>query len=307
MASWRAYILSWILTLWVKRSFKTTEGVHRLIAKRRKNPPDHRPPQSFRPRFIVEERQVDGCPVYDISPKSETPNQARILYLHGGSFMFEIQAQHWTLIALLVERLQATVTVPIYPLGPEKKLKDQYAMLQPIYDDMAASREDSPFFAMGDSAGGCMALVLTQEAVRRGKRTAAGLVPITPVVDATFTNPEAHEASERDPWLDVVGCMEISRLVRGDWQLEDARVSPLFGEVDKLPPMMMLTAENDLLGPDARRFVDKVRAAGGEVTHVEGPGMMHVWPLVLPEHDGKEAIDAMMEWIMRIKAIHNTT
>ncbi|KAG5983119.1 hypothetical protein E4U55_000763 [Claviceps digitariae] len=302
MASWRAHFLSWFLWFWTKGYFTTPDGMRKRLAKERGASPDHRPPQTFRPRFIVEERQVDGYPVYDISPKSETPNEARVLYLHGGSFLFEIKPPHWGLIALLVERLQATVTVPIYPLGPEKKLKDQYAMLQPIYDEMAASREDAPFFAIGDSAGGCMALVLTQEAIRNGKRTAAGLVPITPVVDATLTNPEAHEVSQRDPWLDIVGCKESAQLVRGDWSLDDPRASPLFGEVDELPPMFILTAENDLLAPDARRFVDKARAAGRDVTHVEGPGMMHVWPLVLPNHDGKEPINRMVKWIQGFKA-----
>ncbi|KAG6020194.1 hypothetical protein E4U41_002925 [Claviceps citrina] len=302
MASWRAYFASWSLWLWTKGSFTTPGGVHQRIAKARKNPPDNRPPSSFQPRFIVEERQThDGYTVYDISPKSETPIEARVLYLHGGSFMFEIVPQHWALVAQLVERLQATVTVPIYPLGPEKKLADQYAMLQPIYDELAASRDNSPFFAMGDSAGGCMALVLTQEAVRRGTNTATGLVSITPVVDATLTNPEAHDVSKRDPWLDIVGCKESGELVRGDWPLDDPRASPLFGDVDGLPPMLILTAENDLLAPDARRFVDKARAAGRLVTHVEGPGMMHVWPLVLPDHDGKEVIDGIMDWMQAFK------
>lgn len=211
--------------------------------------------------------------------------------------MFEIQPPHWTLVALLAERLQASVTVPIYPLGPESKLKDMYAMLQPIHDEMAASRDDAPFFVVGDSAGGCMSLVVTQEAIKAGKPLARGVVPITPVVDATFANPEAHEVSKRDPWLDVVGCKAVGELVRGQWPTDDARVSPLFGNVDKLPPMMVLAAEHDLLTPDTKRFVDKVKSAGGDVTLVEGPGMMHVWPLVLPDHDGKEAVDLMVEWM----------
>ncbi|TWU71051.1 hypothetical protein ED733_002400 [Metarhizium rileyi] len=296
MASWRAYFASWYLWLWKKGNFTSAEALHRCIAKARKSPPDHRPPQSFRTKFIIEERQVGGYPVFELAPKSETPNEARILYLHGGSFMFEIVSPHWTLVALLAERLQASVTVPIYPLGPEKKLKDMYAMLQPIHDEMARSRDDSPFFVMGDSAGGCMALVVTQEAIKAGTPPAAGLIAITPVVDATFTNPESHEVSKRDPWLDVVGCIEVSELVRGEWPTNDPRVSPLFGDVSKMPPMMVLAAGEDLLAPDTKRFVEKAEAAGRDVTLVEGPGMMHVWPLALP-HDGKETINKMVEWM----------
>ncbi|KID79486.1 Esterase [Metarhizium brunneum] len=297
MPTWRAHLASWYLWLWHKGNFTSVEALHRRIAKARKNPPDYRPPQHLRTEFMIEERQVDGYPVLELAPKSETPNAVRILYLHGGSFMFEILGPHWTLIALLAERLQASVTVPIYPLGPEKKLKDMYAMLQPIHDEMAAARDDSPFLVVGDSAGGCMALVLAQEAIRAGTRSAAGLVAITPVVDATFTNTEARELSRRDPWLDVVGCMEAAELVRGEWPTDDARVSPLFGDLGEMPPMMLLAAGEDLLTPDTKRFVEKAAAAGRDVTLVEGPGMMHVWPLVLPDHDGKGAIDKMVEWM----------
>ncbi|KHN98983.1 esterase [Metarhizium album ARSEF 1941] len=297
MASWRARLLSWYLWLWCKGDFTSAEALHKRIAKARKHAPDYRPPQHLSTKFMVEERQANGYPVFEVAPKSETPNAARILYLHGGSFMFEIQRPHWTLIALLAERLQASVTVPIYPLGPEKKLKDMYGMLQPIHDEMAASRDGSPFLVVGDSAGGCMALVLAQEAIRAGTRLAAGLVAITPVVDATFTNTEAHELSKRDPWLDVVGCIEVGELVRGEWPTDDARLRPLFGDVDGMPPMMLFAAGEDLLTPDTKRFAEKAAAAGRHVTLVEGPGMMHVWPVVLPHHDGKEAIDKMVEWM----------
>ncbi|KAG6255360.1 hypothetical protein E4U23_004327 [Claviceps purpurea] len=304
MASWLAYFLSWSHWLWTKTHFTTPDGLRQHVAKTREDPPDHRPPLSFHSRFIVEERRVDGgYPVYDISPKSEKPSRVRILYVHGGSFVFEISSNHWTLVALLVERLHARITVPIYPLAPEKKLNDQLAMLQPIYDDMmvASSGDDTPVIAAGDSAGSCLILALTQEALQEGKSVAAGLMLITPVVDVTLRNEESHKLSPRDPSLDIVGLDESIQLARGDRSVYDPRASPLLGEVDRLPPMMVLTAENDLLGPDARLFVDKARAAGREVTHVEGKGMMHVWPLELPHHDGKEAIDRMVHWIEGFK------
>ncbi|KAG5943307.1 hypothetical protein E4U59_000497 [Claviceps monticola] len=114
------------------------------------------------------------------------------------------------------------------------------------------------------------------------QKPSAWLELITPVVDVTLRNEESHKLSPRDPSLDIVGL-----------------ASPLLGEVDELPPMMVLTAENDLLGPDTRLFVDKARAAGREVTHVEGKGMMHVWQLQLPHHDSKEAIDRMVHSVER--------
>ncbi|KZZ93350.1 esterase [Moelleriella libera RCEF 2490] len=302
MASWRAYWLSWYLWFTVKGYYASAEALQQRLALDRQKPVDNEPPAQLGTKFIIDRRKVQGHVVYDISTKSETPNKARILYLHGGSFLFDIRPQHWALIATLAERLEAVVTVPLYPLGPESKLKDMYAFLQPLHDEMVASREDAPLFVIGDSAGGTMALVLTQEAIKVGKRTAAGLVAITPVVDATWTNPEVYAVAPKDPWLDIPGVKEAARLVRGDWPLTDRRVSPWFGELSGLPPLMVLAAENDILGPDARRFAAKVKAAGRDVTLVEGHDLMHVWPVVLPDHDGREAIDGMVSWLDNIKS-----
>ncbi|KND90944.1 Esterase [Tolypocladium ophioglossoides CBS 100239] len=295
MASFKAYIFSWIIWWTRKGIFQSPEALNKQIKIRRMTQ-DHRPPEPLRTRLIIEQREVGGFPVYEVSPKSETPNKARILYLHGGAFVFEISPLHWELVATLAERLQAAVTLPIYPLGPEYKLKDMYDMLQPLHDEMASSSDDSPFFVMGDSAGGTMTLVLTQQALKANTPIAKRLVAITPSSDATLTNPELYEAAKIDPWLDVPGCDEAMKLVCGDWERDDSRVSPVYGDLDQLPPMMVFAGELDLLTPDTRLFVGKVREKKREVVLIEGKRMMHVWPL-LPIPEGAVAVDQIVQWL----------
>lgn len=300
MTSWKAYLYSWVIWFSYKGRWQSAEALRKRIQVTRQSPVDYKPPQRFRTQFIVEERISGGFPVFEISPKSETPTQARIMYIHGGAFMFEIQPTHWELVAVLAERLQAVVTVPIYPLAPEHKMDKIYAMLQPLYDEMAASRDDSPFWVMGDSAGGCLSIGLTMEALKAKKPAASRVVPITPCVDGTFTNSEAHEVAKVDPWLDMPGVVENVELIRGDWTADDPRLSPLFGDVEGLPPMLVFVAQNDLLTPDTKRLVEKAQATGREVTLVEGEGMMHVWPL-LPFQEGIDARETMIDWLERSK------
>lgn len=87
MPSLKAYLVSWYVWFNFKGSFQTAEGLHRRIKEERKKQ-DHSPHQHLQRQLIIEERKVGGCVVYDVAPKSETTNQARILYLHGGAFVF---------------------------------------------------------------------------------------------------------------------------------------------------------------------------------------------------------------------------
>jgi acetyl esterase/lipase len=238
---------------------------------------------------------VGGYPVYELKPRGGAPPRARILYLHGGAFLMEIVETAWHFARSLATGLNAVVTVPIYPLGPEHTVVEMYDMLQPLYNEMAAE-QGTPFWVMGDSAGGTMALGLTQLAVRDGKTTADRAVLITPCVDSSFTNPEALRLSSSDPWLGLAGVKEATKMVAADLDIKDTRVSPLYGSLDGLPPMLVFVASTDMLTPDTKKLVSKAKEQGKDVELVEGEGMVHVWPVInFPE--GKIARDQMIAWL----------
>ena len=65
-------------------------------------------------RLGLEEELVAGVRVM-----SAGTGARRILYLHGGCYVFEIAPQHYRFCALLAKKLDATVSIPVYPLAPE--------------------------------------------------------------------------------------------------------------------------------------------------------------------------------------------
>jgi acetyl esterase/lipase len=298
MYSLMAYIIPWIVWIRFKGSFQSADALHARI-KRERQTATHQPPADLHRRIIVSEREVGGRPVYDLSPKSGGPHRARLLYLHGGAFIFEIKPQHWGLAAELAEALDAVVTVPVYPLAPEHKLPELYAMLQPLHDETAATaaKEGVPFLLVGDSCGGNMALVLTQQAAEEGRPTASRMVLTTPFVDLSLTNPDMRAAARRDPFYDIPGFEEVTSMVMPPGM--DPKVplaSPLYGNLSALPPMLVFMAEKDLLSPDATRLVDRARKQRRDVTIVEGKGMVHMWP-VMPFHEGRVARKEMTTWL----------
>ena len=134
MPSLRSHIVALVVRNWHRSAFTSPEGLHRWIrwARQREN---HRPPLDLGGRVDVTARTVAGSPVYEVRPRRIESRQ-RLLYLHGGAFVFQITSYHWKLIAELAERAGATVTVPIYPIAPEHGFHEIFGMVMEVYREL---------------------------------------------------------------------------------------------------------------------------------------------------------------------------
>ena len=65
-------------------------------------------------------------------------------------------------------------------------------------------------------------------------------------------------------------------------------VSPGLGDLAGLPPTLMFCGTRDLLVPGCRLLARRAAQAGWDLTYVEEPGLIHVYPLLplLPEARG---------------------
>ena len=88
------------------------------------------------PRALdITAREIAGFPVYEVRP-SRIESGQRLIYLHGGAYVFQITSHHWALIAELAERVGAVVTVPIYPIAPEHGFHEMFGMAMEVYRDL---------------------------------------------------------------------------------------------------------------------------------------------------------------------------
>lgn len=292
MPSLKSRLIAFVLRHTRKKAFRSPEGLHALIAKSRKIQ-DHRPPAKVTARLDIETREIAGWPVYEARPKGVEPTR-RILYWHGGAFCFELTPFHWSLIAEMAERLGAHVSVPVYPLAPEHNFHDAYGFARAVWQDVL--QQDDEVIVMGDSAGGTMALVLSMMAAQEGWARAARLVLLSPAVDAMLTNPETRNVALIDPWLDIPGGREAFAQFAADLDFSDWRISPVYGDLAVLPPMLVFTGTHDMLYPDTVSFAQKADALDLDLTLVTGERMFHVWPLIdMPE--ARSARDRMVEWL----------
>ncbi|MDX8468030.1 alpha/beta hydrolase [Mesorhizobium sp. VK23B] len=281
MPSLKSHVVSFILRHSRKKAFSSPENLRRWIAYARKTE-DYHPPALLKARLDIAETSVDGFPVYEIAPKPG--ERRRILYMHGGAFVFQITSYHWVLIAEMAERLGFGVTVPIYPIAPEYNFHDMFGMVGDVYRRMLKETDAEDIVFMGDSAGGNMAVVLTMMAAEEGLPSPSRHVLISPGLDMSLSNPEVFEAERNDPWLGIPGGLEAIRLYSAGIDRADWHISPLYGDLSVLPKTLLLTGSHDLLSPDNLIFAERARAAGVGVDVVYEEGMFHVWPLIeMPE------------------------
>ena len=88
-------------------------------------------------------------------------------------------------------------------------------------------------------------------------------------------------------------------------------VSPYFGDLSGLPPLLIQVGSSEVLLSDATRLAEKAKAAGVDVTLEVWPGMQHEWQFaanILPE--GKRAIShigAFVEGVFSRSVEHEGT
>lgn len=228
----------------------------------------------------------DGIPALRLRPTR--PSNLHIIYLHGGAFVYPLLPMHWLIIAALMNRTQATVTVPSYALAPESTFDDSIGAIDAIVQAVLADSPDATVILAGDSSGGNLAIVQALRSRDRGGRQPAGLLLFSPWVDLATSNPEVEKLAATDPILAQAGAQAAGRWWAGERPLTDPMISPVHSDLSDLPPITVLQGGYDILQPDAQKFVAAARDAGNDIKYHMVPEGFHVYvaAVATPEAQG---------------------
>lgn len=238
-------------------------------------------------RFSVVEETVSvgsrDFPSYVVTPRHLDPVRT-VLFVHGGGFMAPIDPFHVRYVARLARVLRARVVLPDYPLAPEHTWRDSFDGLV----DLAArcARDPGGVVLAGDSAGGGYALAIAQALRDRAAPVPTHLLLHSPWVDLTTSTPETEAVTVGDPWLFLGKIRAYAEWWAGSADdLGRPEVSPALGDLAGLPPTLMFCGTRDTLMPGCRLLARRGVEAGWDLTYVEVPDLIHVFPLLpgLPE------------------------
>ncbi|MCP4352997.1 MAG: alpha/beta hydrolase [Desulfobacterales bacterium] len=75
-------------------------------------------------------------------------------------------------------------------------------------------------------------------------------------------------------------------------------ISPLYGELHGLPPILIYVGEDEIFLDDSLQFAEKAKNAGADVTLRVGEEMVHCFPLLAPIFsEAKQAMDEICDFI----------
>ena len=280
-----------------KRVFSDPELLRQKVARLAIEPAAFEPPKSAHRDVNFTVDTSSGWPIYQLQPKSGKARRHGV-YLHGGAWINQIVSQQWNLVLEIVARAEVNITVPIYPLAPGGTA----GVVVPRVADMLAMLVEAHgaehVFAIGDSAGGQIALSAVLLMRERGLAPIGDTILISPALDLTLSNPEVDAVEPLDPWLARPGIRAAVEMWRGDLPLEDPMVSPIFADLDGLGPLTIFSGTRDITNPDTVLLVDKARAAGVPVAYHEERDLLHVYP-VLYGPEAKRARRQMIDLLKR--------
>jgi acetyl esterase len=227
----------------------------------------------------VQDIDADGVSCRLFAPQVSTGATGAILFLHGGGFVFGDLDTHDAQSRRLANRTGFSVLAVDYRKPPEHRFPaapdDVDTALAWLVDNAAAAGLDpARLVALGDSAGGNLALVA---ALRNPDRFAATVL-VYPFID-----PLARFPSYRDEnggltsgeaawyWQQYVPEPDLDLGSEPDPDLAPID-SPLLGT---LPPTLVLAAEHDILRDEDEDLARRLEKAGVPVQWSTYPGMIH--------------------------------
>jgi epsilon-lactone hydrolase len=245
-------------------------------------------PTGLGPDVEVIKKDVAGWPVFYTAPSAGPDTGNYVVFLHGGGFINEIVRAHWRFIGTLNRDARVRCVVPIYPLAPRATAKDIVPatgeLLRKVLEDAGPTR----VMVVGNSAGAGLGLAAAQWLRDAGYRLPSGLILISPGGDFSISRPEQTAIAASDPINDIPGAREAGRLYAGELDIAHPYVSPLNGNFEGLPPMIIFSGTLDLFYPDCIDLAAKARAAGVPVELHLRRGQPHNYA-AMPTPEGRQA------------------
>jgi monoterpene epsilon-lactone hydrolase len=241
----------------------------------------------------------DGLSAEWIQPDQAAKDKV-IFYVHGGGFVSGSCNDHRAMVAKLVKGSGVSALLFDYRLAPEHPfpaaLEDSLAAYRWL---LAQGVAPDQIVIVGESAGGGLGLAMLLALRDQGTPPPAAAVVMSPMTDLKLTG-ESHQTKAKvclsPPGMSLV----CSKYYAGENDPGLPWISPLYGDLHGLPPLLIYVGEYETLLDDSTRFAAKAEAAGVEVTLRVGEGMFHGYPLMAPLFP--EATQALDEICMFIKA-----
>jgi acetyl esterase/lipase len=243
---------------------------------------------------------MHGVPAeWIVPPNASLPSKSTILYLHGGA---------WTLGWNNTERRMAaylSLAAHTRSLAVDYRLAPEYPFPAALEDCLTAYRwllasgiPPNLIVIAGASAGANLTLATLMALRDAAEPLPAAAVCISAVTDLVCTGNSF--SSKKDSLLTAQFLRTMIRHYIADLDPRLPLISPHYGRLNGLPPLLLHVGEDEILLSDSQRLSDSAKAAGVDVRLVIWPKMWHVWHTFVPLlPEAKQAVAEIGEFIQK--------
>ncbi len=254
------------------------------------------PPWIIPAGFHMTEIRRDDFVMEWLEPEQVSSSKV-LLQLHGGGYIGAMRNAYRNFAVNYSESGHGMRVLTIdYRVAPEDPypaaLEDAFSAYRWLLEQ---GYEAQDMIFAGDSAGGGLAMALCMYLKDHGMELPCGIIAMSPWTDLTSSGESYETNYENDP---LFGKTRDSLIYNRDYVgLEDPRnpyISPLFGDFDGFPPMLIQVGSYEMLLSDSLMAAEKAKKQGVKVRLSVYEGMFHVFQMamhLMPEsrHAWKEA------------------
>jgi len=238
---------------------------------------------------------TDGVPCEWVIPKTSTRDQV-LLYLHGGGFVFGMTPPHLHMVAHLAQKMGIRALMVDYRVAPESPfpaaLDDCVTAYRWLLKQGISARN---IVVAGDSAGGNLTITSLMKLRDNGDPLPAAAACLSPVTD--FTNKDNQHQEFKDPLLPQKATRVYSKSYVGNNDAHDSLISPVFGNLRGLPPLLVHAGEDEILRDDAVRIASLAKSEDVDVRLEIYPRMWHVWQINLTLPQAIQSLDDIAQFL----------
>jgi len=217
-------------------------------------------------RVTIEPGTVDGVRIATVTPQAIAPeNRNRLLVqVHGGCYVLN-PAEAGLPEAMLIAAFGGFKVIAVdYRMPPEAYFPAALDDAMTVWKSVSSAGDARRIGLIGTSAGGALVLAMGLRAKRDRLPMPGAIAAGTPMSDVTKTGDSFQTNAMVDNVLVSTDgfCDAAVRFYANGHDLKDPMLSPVHGDMDGFPPVILTTGTRDLLLSNTVRVHRKLRSLG---------------------------------------------
>ena len=248
---------------------------------------------------IVHDHNFENFEGAWVIPKEERRSGA-VLYLHGGGYTCGDLEYAKGFASTLAAECGVRVFCVAYRLAPETRFPGAVDDAEESYRYLLSKGYTPEQICLcGESAGGGLIYALCLRLKERGLPLPCGIIAISPWVDLTASGESYITNKDADPSLTEELLRFYAKCYADDVRAPE--VSPLFAELDGLPPSLIFVGGDEILLDDSKRMHEKLLQSGCKSQLVIAPERWHAYVLYMLNENMSD-FDTINQFLSRVMA-----